>query len=281
MKKLAALIIAAFTALSAFAQISLNEYTDEDLRNLRSQIDRELTARENKRKNANTTGYITVKGGSFKMDNTHTVTVSTFIMATTEVTQDLYESIMNTNPSSFKEKKRPVETISWYDAIRFCNELSKREGLTPCYTGSGTNIKCNFWADGYRLPTEAEWEFAARGGNNKNPYEYSGSDNVAEVAWYSGNSNSRTHEISTKAPNALGLYDMSGNVWEWCWDRYGSYEIEEQKDPKGAKSGIYRVTRGGGSDSTDFDCAVLKRGSYSPSHTHQYLGFRLVRSVIQ
>ena len=279
MKRLTVLALLAFIAMTAFAQISLNELTDEDLRNLRSQIDRELTIRENKRKNVNTTGYVTVKGGSFRMDNSHTVTVNSFIMGTSEVTQELYESVMNANPSTQKGKKLPVETISWYDALKFCNELSKKEGLTPCYSGSGTYIKCNFKANGYRLPTEAEWEYAARGGNVKSPYEYSGSDNAAEVAWYSGNSNAKTHEICLKSPNALGLYDMSGNVWEWCWDKYGSYEMIEQDNPKGAETGIYRVTRGGGSNSSTLECAVLRRGSYNPSHTQKNLGLRLVRSI--
>ena len=279
MKRLIALILAAFVAVTAFAQISFTEYTDDDLRLLRSQIDKELNDRENKRKNVNTTGYVTIRGGTFKMGDSHNVTVSTFLMATTEVTQELYETTMSKNPSTFKGKKRPVENVSWYEAIRFCNELSRREGLTPCYIESGTSVKCDFKADGYRLPTEAEWEFAARGGNSKSTYEYSGSDNVAEIAWYKGNSNKTTHEISTKAPNVLGLYDMTGNVSEWCWDRYGSYEIEAQTNPRGPLSGIYRVTRGGGCDSTSVECAVLRRGSYSPSHTHQNLGFRLVRSL--
>lgn len=155
----------------------------------------------------------------------------------TEVTQELYESVMGENPSSFKgEKNLPVEQVSWYDAVYFCNKLSAKCGLTPVYavdseTDVGkwgydphkgysiySEIKCNESANGYRLPTMEEWQYAAKGGQD---YKYSGSDNLDEVGWCRENSEDKTHPVAQKAPNGYRLYDMSGNVFEWCWDSDG------------------------------------------------------------
>ena len=128
----------------------------------------------------------------------------------------------------------------------------------------------------FRLPTEAEWEYAARGGSKSKDYKYSGSNNIDDVAWYDGNSSYKTHEVGTKAPNELGLYDMSGNVWEWCSDWYGEYSSSTQTNPTGPTSGSYRVLRGGSWDSYAEFCRVSYRSSYTPADRYSYNGLRLV-----
>ena len=175
----------------------------------------------------------------------------------------------------------PVESVTWYDAVEYCNRLSKKEGLTPCYSGSGDNITCNWNANGYRLPTEAEWEYAAKGGINKDDYKYSGSNNFDEVAWYYENSGVMTHDVGTKKANSLGIYDMSGNVWEWCWDWFDEdyYSRSPRNNPTGAASGSSRVFRGGGCGSDADRASVSGRGINRPSHRHFSRGFRVVRSV--
>jgi formylglycine-generating enzyme required for sulfatase activity len=230
---------------------------------------------------------VLVEGGTFQMGSTngesnekpvYTVTVKSFYMGKYEVTQKEWTEVMGNNPSNFKGDTLPVEKVSWYEAVEYCNRLSLKEGLTPAYRGSGDSIVCDFNATGYRLPTEAEWEYAAKGGNKSFlSYEYAGGNGVDRVAWYSGNSGSRTHPVGTKEPNDLGLYDMSGNVWEWCWDWYGSYSSGSQTDPRGASSGTYRVLRGG---SWHTDAARVRsayRGRNAPSDRYYDLGFRLVR----
>ena len=237
-----------------------------------------------------------VPGGSFQMGDTgsgysderpvHTVTVSGFYMGKYEVTQEQYQTVMGSNPSYFSsnpatgetQNKRPVEEVTWDKAVEFCNKLSEREGLTRAYTISGTNVTWNRNATGYRLPTEAEWEYAAKGGNGSpGNYTYSGSNNVGEVAWYYGNSGSKTHEVGKKAPNGLGLYDMSGNVWEWCWDWYGTYPSTAQTDPTGASSGSIRVRRGGGWFDSAEDVRSAYRNYFIPYYRYFNLGFRLAR----
>ncbi|MBR6080157.1 MAG: formylglycine-generating enzyme family protein [Treponema sp.] len=222
-----------------------------------------------------------------------------------EVTQDEYQTVMGTNPSSFSSSpavgetqgKRPVEMVSWYACLVYCNKRSIAEGLTPCYTiGGKTNpnewgavptssdstwdaATCNFDANGYRLPTVAEWEYLARGGNmtNSGQTTYSGSVTIEDVAWYRENSGDKTHEVKKKSPNALGLYDMSGNVWEWCWDWYGSITVDTPS--VGASSGgSYRVERGGSWSNGASNCRVAGRDSHNPSYSASRLGFRVVRS---
>ncbi len=160
---------------------------------------------------------------------THQVTLSSFYIGKYEVTQGEYQAVMGTNPSYFSGSDKPVEQVTWYNAVEYCNARSIQEGLTPCYNTS--TWACDFSANGYRLPTEAEWEYAARGASNNPDYLYAGSNDINSVAWYGDNSSSTTHNVGTKAPNGLGIYDMSGNVYEWCNDWYGSYSSSAQTDP--------------------------------------------------
>jgi formylglycine-generating enzyme required for sulfatase activity len=230
---------------------------------------------------------VRVEGGTFQMGSTngdstekpvHTVTVKGFYMGRTEVTQKEWQEIMGSNPSNFKGDNLPVERVSWNDAIEYCNRRSLKEGLTPAYRGSGNNITCDFNATGYRLPTEAEWEYAAKGGNQDYlSYEYAGGTSADSVAWYYNNSGSTTHPVGTKQPNSLGLYDMSGNVYEWCWDWYGNYSSGSQTNPTGASSGPYRVFRGGSWGDGAAGVLAANRGSGTPSDRYAILGFRLVR----
>ena len=230
-----------------------------------------------------------VAGGNFQMGSNdrdydekpvHNITISDFYIGKYEVTQELYESLMGKNPSKFERsgKDAPVEQVSWYDAVEFCNKLSDKEGLDRCYFGSGDNIKCDFKANGYRLPSEAEWEYAARGGNKSKGYKYSGSNNIGSVSWYKSNSGRKTHSVGSKQSNELGIYDMSGNVWEWCWDWKANYSSKVQTNPYGYGRGLYRAHRGG---SWFFDvshCRNANRGSNGPTASYDFIGFRLSRS---
>ena len=235
-------------------------------------------------------GFVLVEAGSFQMGSTdgdadekpvHSVTITkSFYMSQYEVTQKQWREVMGTSPSKFKGDDLPVEQVSWYDAVEYCNKLSRKEGLTPCYSGSGENIRCDFSANGYRLPTEAEWEYAARGGTKSGSYTYSGSNTVDGVGWYSGNSGNKTHAAGQKQPNELGLYDMSGNVWEWCWDWYdkGYYASSLPTDPKGPSGSSYRVFRGGSWVSSAQDLRAAFRGGYTPSGRGDGLGCRPLRT---
>jgi formylglycine-generating enzyme required for sulfatase activity len=234
---------------------------------------------------------VRVEGGTFQMGTAsgggsnerpvHTVNIKSFYMGKYEVTQREWQAIMGNNPSYFKGDNLPVENVSWFDAIEYCNKLSIKEGLTPAYRGSGDNIICDWNANGYRLPTEAEWEFAAKGGiKDLLTAAYSGSNSVDAVAWYDGNSGRSTHTVGTKAANSLGIYDMSGNVWEWCWDWFGNYSSGSQADPRGHSSGAYRVIRGGGwSASAAYVSSANRDYGCTPSYRSHGLGFRLVRNA--
>jgi formylglycine-generating enzyme required for sulfatase activity len=240
---------------------------------------------------ASLASFIPVKGGTFTMGSPaseagreadegpqHQVTVSGFYMGKYEVTQKEWRDVMGNNPSDFKGNDLPVEQVSWFDAVEYCNRRSVMEGLEPAYTISGHTVTWNRNANGYRLPTEAEWEYAAKGGGKDNPvFIYSGSNSVDAVAWYSSNSGGRTHPVGTKQANSLGLYDMSGNVWEWCWDWYGGYSSGSQTDPLGAATGSTRVVRGGAWSSGVMALRSARRGWTTPSYRYWYNGFRLVR----
>ncbi|MFQ3546763.1 MAG: formylglycine-generating enzyme family protein [Termitinemataceae bacterium] len=238
-----------------------------------------------------------VKGGTFWQgsnetpytanERSHKTTVSSFYISATEVTQAQWTAVMGTNPSRFPGKDRPVEYVSWFDAVQFCNALSLKEGLIPAYTISGATVQWNRDANGYRLPTEAEWEYAARGGSlgaiTEEPLSkvfYAGSRNVLDVAWYEANSGKATKPVAQKVPNELGLYDMSGNVWEWCWDWYGTYPAVEVTDPQGPdQSTGQKVLRGG----SWFTPVNLLRTTYRywnvPTFKVNSVGFRVVRDA--
>ena len=205
-----------------------------------------------------------------------------FSILATEVTQELYESVMGENPSGFKgEKNLPVEQVSWYDAVVFCNKLSVIDGLVPVYSVSNktdvsewdytpsiySEIKCNEKANGYRLPTVEEWQYAANGGQEfEYSFEYSGSDNLDEVGWYDKNSEEKTHPVAQKNSNVYGLYDMSGNVWEWCGGPYPNYSRS-------------RYCCGGSWYSSADYCEVGDKREADANNSSSSFGFRIVRST--
>ena len=189
----------------------------------------------------------------------HNVTVSSFYMGQTEVTQALWKAVMGSNLSYWKGNTLPVVDVSYNDVKEFIGKLNNLTGVT------------------FRMPTEAEWEYAARGGNSSRGYKYSGGNDIGSVAWYYDNSGSKTHPVAQKQANELGLYDMAGNVLEWCNDWYGSYSSDSQNNPKGPSSGSRRVLRGGGWIDDARDCRVSYRDDCGPSGRNGSLGFRLAR----
>ena len=225
-------------------------------------------------KNGITIDMVKVEAGSFMMGATsemqdpfddekpvHQVTLTNdYYMGKYEVTQALWQSVMGSNPSYFKGDDLPVEQVSWNDCQEFISKLN-----------SMTDRK-------FRLPTEAEWEYAARGGKKSRGYQYSGSSNISDVAWYTDNSGSKTHPVGTKQANELGLYDMTGNVLEWCQDWYGSYVGSSQTNPTGAVSGSYRVYRGGSWYYSARYCRSSFRYFITPGYRVSDLGLRLVLS---
>ena len=209
-----------------------------------------------------TMGATSEQGSDTQSDEkpTHQVTLSSYYIGRTEVTQELWEAVMGSNPSKFTGNRKPVENVSWNDCKTFISKLNSITGKN------------------YRFPTEAEWEFACRGGNRSNGYKYSGSNILGNVAWYYDNSGSTTHEVGTKSPNELGLYDMSGNVWEWCSDWYGNYSSSSQTNPTGASSGSHRVLRGGGWLNGAWYFRSSNRENYYPGDRFNGLGLRLCLS---
>ena len=248
----------------------------------KERLERERKEREEAERKRRETGYsngilkvngieypmVYVSGGSFMMGSddseadsdekpVHRVTLSSYRIGKYEVTQELWEAVMGSNPSRFKGSRRPVEMVSWDDCQTFIRKLNSLTGQT------------------FKLPTEAQWEFAARGGNSSRGYKYSGSNYIDNVGWYDDNSGSTSHNVGTKSPNELGIYDMSGNVYEWCRDWKGTYSSSSQVDPEGPSTGSYRVYRGGSWCSFAGRCRVSNRIYYSPDNRYFDLGLRL------
>jgi formylglycine-generating enzyme required for sulfatase activity len=172
-----------------------------------------------------------------------------------------------------------VRFVQWYDALNYCNWLSWKEGLKPVYSASGNVINCDFSASGYRLPTEAEWEYAAQGGSQGPGHAYAGGDSPNALGWFDANSGGKTRPVGGKQPNGLGLYDMSGNLNEWCWDIYGSYGSAAQANPHGAENGSTRVIRGGSYLSYAADLRTSARSYGAPADRERLIGFRVARSA--
>lgn len=248
-------------------------------------------------KTAQRPALLEVRPGSFQMgspttedgrdtdEQQHEVRITRpYLLAETEVTQAQYEALLKTNPAIGKgEGTQPVENVTWFDAITYCNALSAQEHRTPCYARTGDTVTWNQDCTGYRLPTEAEWEYAARAGQ---PGRFSGGDEPGSVAWYDENSQGRTHPVGTKAPNAWGFRDMSGNVWEWVWDWYDPAYGKPSgatSDPTGpsnpTSAGPWRVPRGGSFRHSAQNVRVAYRGRYSPQLAVGNLGFRVARSL--
>lgn len=246
---------------------------------------------------------VQVEGGTFNPAANYTVTLSSFYISNFEVTQEEYLAVMGINPSFFSfGAHRPVEQVSWFKAVEYCNRLSMTKSATPCYSygtygtnpanwpagwdndyNNQVNIACDWAANGFRLPTEMEWMFAARGGNQSHNYTYAGGNELQPYVWAYMTSLDQTNPVGLKLPNELGLYDMSGNVTEWLWDQlemYSTYPDGAATDPHGPGTGINRAHRGGSASSEAQWCEVARRGASFPDTMSGWMGFRVCRASL-
>jgi len=214
----------------------------------------------------------------------HKVRVSAFYMDLCEVTQASYERLMGKNPAKFKGPDRPVESVTWLGGARYCNMRSRKDGLKPCYDEK--TLKCDFAADGYRLPTEAEWEYAGRAGTGTNYSFGSEAARLKQFAWFADNSAKTTHPVKARSPNPWGLFDMHGNVAEWCNDFYAdsAYQSGESQDPHGPAAGAKRILRGGSWQDPAESCRSSARAGEDPGFAdvcfgYEAYGFRCVRAA--
>jgi formylglycine-generating enzyme required for sulfatase activity len=236
---------------------------------------------------------VLIPAGTFQMGDddeidapVHEVEVDAFYMDTQLVTQELFESVMGANPSRWKGAKNPVEQLRWSDAALFCNRRSELDGLQPCYNSE--TWACDFSADGYRLPTEAEWEYACRAGTTTPYFFGSSAAKIGEYAWFEKNSGGHPRPVGQKKPNPWGLYDVVGNVWEWCNDYYDVdyYTVSPRSNPRGPEQGQNKVLRGGAWRFSDDNCRSGYRYNEAPGSAdvcfgYDIYGFRCVRSAKQ
>jgi formylglycine-generating enzyme required for sulfatase activity len=235
---------------------------------------------------------VTIRGGEFMMGDAdevdappHRVAVSSFLMDKYLVTQEQYQQLMGTNPSRWKNHpQNPVEQMRWSDAVRYCNARSQRDGLTPCY--DLTSWECDFEANGYRLPTEAEWEYACRAGTTTAYYFGNDEAKLGDHAWFDKNAGGRPRPVGQKRANPWGLYDMCGNVWEWCHDLYqvDYYQQSPAQNPRGPNEGKTRVLRGGAWKFSSENCRSGYRYNENPGYAdvcfgYDIYGFRCVRRL--
>ena len=312
MKRITALLLALLMAVSlaACSQETVSQTASENPPVASSSVSSEIFP-TSAPVSEPTEGFVLIEGGTFQMgspasepwrsadETQHTVTVSDFYISPYELTQAEYEAVMGENPSNFSGEDLPVENISWLDAVAYCNARSEQENLTPVYTIDGANVTWNREADGYRLPTEAEWEYACRAGT-ETPFNTENSPSAEEVNYYGhypyeiegnyfsqGNLETQpgiyretTIAVGSFEPNAFGLYDMHGNVSEWVWDYYGAYPAEEQTDPTGPETGALRVYRGGGWNDFAKNMRSAYRATLEPELMSFNIGIRLVRNAV-
>jgi formylglycine-generating enzyme required for sulfatase activity len=236
--------------------------------------------------------FVLIPAGSFTMGDAkgvyetnerpaRTVTINAFYMSKYELSQALYQQVMGENPSHTKGDKRPVEMVSWPDALKFCNALSTRDGYTPVYSDIDGSVKADFNANGYRLPTEAEWEYACRAGTTTPYYTGNGVSDLERCAWFSINANGTTQDRGQLEVNNFGLYDMHGNVFEWCWDWYRAdyYQQGVNNNPRGPDSGQQKVCRGGSFFVFEYGCRAGFRSMLEPAFPGKDIGIRLARNA--